>query len=528
MMTRRHSAIGRWLFAAVLGLFGLTAAGYLAPGDEETMYRVTRNLGQGQGLAIGREVLVMPPAPAGFLPSQPLEFETTSTALGRGAAPYSKYFIGQSLLALPLFGLGQGLDRLWPAWPQLGPRLVVALLNPLVLAATVWLLYHFALGLGYSPAIAVAVSLAYGLTTMAWPYVNTFYPQPASGFFLLATAYALHRWRLGHETRWAWAIGLAFGLAMVVRLTTLIALPGLALVLWGITRPWPARFRLAWAVGWPLTVALGLSLGYNWLRFGDFFSSGYNEVAWTTPPILGLYGLLFSSGKSIFLYAPLLLLALAAMPLFLQQQPALAWLILGWWLSFLAFYAPYNFWTGGFNWGPRFLLPLVALSLLPCAALLQQRHIRGGSWLFVALFLTGLAIQLPAVVVDHARYLIELQESGEERFYDQSLYLPNFSPVFRQGPAALRLITSFSQADYRARAAEILQQQPLPAADSPANQLSSQRTLQSQFLRLNVPAIWWLHLPLWGISPALTAALALPWLGLFGVGSWRLLRSVKD
>ena len=515
--------IGRRLFALLLGLYILTAAGYLASGDEETMYRVTRNLVTGQSLAIGWEQLVFEPVLVnGFMPTQPLIIESTSTTLGRSAGLYSKSFIGQSLLSIPLFGLGAMLDFLWPAWPQLGPRLIIAMLNPILLAATAWVLYHFVIRLGYSAGLAVPVSLAYGLTTMAWPYVNAFYPQPATGFFLLVTAFAFHRWQGSKESRWVWWIGIALSLAALVRLTVLIVLPGLALVMWLETGRWSERFRLAWQAGTPLALALGISLGYNWLRFGSLFSSGYTEVAWTTPPILGLYGLLFSSGKSIFLYAPLLLLSLGAMPLFFKTHRALALLIVFWWASYLAFYAPYNFWTGGFNWGPRFLLPLVALSLLPCVSILHNRQIRGGKPLFILLFAIGLAIQLPAVVVDQARYLIELQETGEARFYDQSLYLPAFSPIFQQSVAASRVIKAFGRPETRLTAGALLRQIPLPAADDLLNQQSTQRILQTHFLRLNLPALWWLYLPLWGVPLWLTLGLALPWLGLLLWGAWGL------
>lgn len=517
---------GRRLFAFLLGLYVLTAAGYLALGDEETMYRVTRNLAGGQGLAVGRESLALPPAP-GFLPARPLALDSTSAVPGRGGRLYSKYALGQSLLGLPLFAVGSLLDGLWPAWPQLGPRLAMAMLNPALLAATGWLLFHFVLELGYRPGVAVAVSLAFGLSTMAWPYVNTFYPQPATGFFLLLAAYAVHRWRPEATTQWGWWIGVALAAAVLVRPTALLAGPAVGLVLWPATRRWPERFRLGWQVGLPLAAALGLGAGYNWLRFGSPLDSGYYEVAWTTPPLAGLYGLLFSSGKGLFLYAPLLLLAVGALPLFFRQHRRLAVLLALWWVSYLAFYAPYNFWTGGFNWGPRFLLPLVPASLLPCAALLAERRVRGGRPLFALLFALGLIVQLPAVAVDHARYLTERQEQGGERFYDDTIYQPALSPVFRQWPAALTALGAFGREDRRQAAATALQQMPLPAAETPANRHSAQRVLQTEFLRLNLPALWWLHLPLWGVPAWLTGALVLPWLALLAWGGWGLGRALK-
>ncbi|MFQ5613131.1 MAG: hypothetical protein ACE5H9_13460 [Anaerolineae bacterium] len=550
--------IGRRLFAFLLGLYVLTAAGYLAQGDEETMYRLTRNLARGAGLSVGRESLTLPPpAGPGFLPAQPLPLESTSAVPGRSGGLVSKYALGQSLLGLPLFGLGALLDGLWPDWPQLGPRLAMAMLNPLALAATGWLLFRFTVRLGYSPGAGLALALAFGLATMAWPYVNTFYPQPVTGFFLLLAAYAFQRcvqifwkaqggiggtpptpprppktsdppafqrWQTGDRSRWGWGLGAALGAAALVRPTALVVAPGLALALWPAARSWPSRWRLAAQVGLPLALALGIGALYNWLRFGSPLDSGYYEVAWTTPPAAGLYGLLFSPGKGVFLYAPPLLLSLAALPLFFKRHRPLALLIALWWAAYLAFYSPYNFWTGGFNWGPRFLLPLLAVSMLPGAALLAERRLRGRRLLFALLFGLGLIIQLPAVVVDQARYLTGLRETGGARYYDDSIYLPALSPVWRQGPAALATLRAYARREYRSAAAGVLRGMDLPSAGGAANRQSAQRVLQTEFLRLNLPALWWLHLPLLGAPVWLTAGLLLPWLGLLAWGGWGLIQ----
>lgn len=514
MMTGPH------LFAFLLALYVLTGAGYLALGDEETMYRVTRHLVDGTGPAIGRETVQLPALGAvGFLPATPSKLETTSAVPGVGGRLVSKYGLGQSLLGVPLFGLGRLLDVLWPRWPQLGPRLALALLNPLALAATGWLLFHFVMALGYPVRLALVTALAFGLASMAWPYVNTWYPQPATGFFLLLAAFAFNRWQHSRASRWLWWLGTALGAALLLRATAVIAVPGVVVVLWLESRSWPERRQIGWRVGLPLALAVGVTLGYNWLRFGHPLNSGYYEVAWTTPLALGLYGLLFSPGKGVFLYTPLLLLAVGALPLFFQKHRRLAWLVTLWWLAFLAFYAPYNFWTGGVNWGPRFLLPLLPVSLLPLAVLLHQPKIRLAWPLFVTLFALGVLIQLPAVLVDHVRYLEQQRDTGDERFYDRTLYQPADSPIAHQWASALKVLGEAVQPERRAVAAQVIQQMPLPPADSLPNRQSAQRVLQTQFIRLNLPALWWAHLPLWGVPGWVVVLLMLPWLLLFGWGA---------
>ncbi len=513
--------VDKTLFALLLGIYLLTAGGYLSSGDEETMYRVTRNLAWAQGLAIGREELTLPAqSAAGFLPAEAITFPSTSAVPGVDSGLYSKYAPGPSLMGLPLFGLGLLLDAAWPDWPQLGPRLLLSLFNPLALALSGWLLFRVMTGLGYGTRPALGLALAGGLATFAWPYVNTFYPQPMVGLCFLAALWAIARWSQSRRWRWAWLLGLALALAALTRLTALIALPGVAVALWWLSRHWPERWGLAWRIGLPLGAALVVSLGYNWLRFGSPLDSGYYEVAWTTPPLLGLYGLLFSPGKGVFLYTPLLLISLAALPLFWRSHPPLAAMLVLWWLAYLAFYAPYNFWTGGVNWGPRFLLPLIPVSMLPLAALLAESKGRAAPLLVALLVAAGIVIQLPAVLTDHVRYLVQQQETGDDRFYDRTVYQPAYSPLVQQWPSALTVLRQYSRAENRAAAAETLQTIALPPAGSDINRHSAQRVLQTTFVRLNLPAVWWLHLPLWGLPGWLLALLLLPPVILLLWGAW--------
>ncbi len=70
----------------------------------------------------------------------------------------------------------------------------------------------------------------------------------------------------------------------------------------------------AWA-GPALGLALALAghAAYGWARFGSPFETGYgaqaSPAAFTTPALVGLYGLLLSSGKGVAWFAPALWLA---------------------------------------------------------------------------------------------------------------------------------------------------------------------------------------------------------------------------
>jgi hypothetical protein len=492
----------------------LSAGGHLVAFDEETMFRVTQNLVSGGGLAVGSEMLVIPAqSNPQFLPSQVERIPSTSTAIGRGNLAYSKYGIGQSLLAIPLYLAGD----LWKGFlskideselPMNASRLAVSMLNPIALALTGWLLVLFGRALGYSLRSARWVALAYVFTSFAWPYVKTFYPQPSVAFFLLAIVYCAYRWRIDLNPLWLWALSGSLAAMILIRLDTVIVLPALVLYLaLGASPDRRWRWILPLAAG--LAVAGAATLAYNWSRFGSLTSTGYDEIAWNNPVVGGLYGLLFSPGKGVFVYAPLLILAVGAIVIFVRSHRAEAFLFIGLWLSYLVFYAPYNFWTGGFNWGPRFLLPVIPLGFLPLGSLLEESKSKLSVVVFSSLFILGLLVQVPAILVDHSRFLYQqVFESSDLERYGQTINQPGLSPALQQWPVALNLLET-----YTSRSTWNAAEQSLHEIDRYASQMdvpNGRELLRADFFRRNTPDFWWLHGALLGSDYRSSLAI-IPW-----------------
>ena len=93
---------------------------------------------------------------------------------------------------------------------------------------------------------------------------------------------------------------------------------------------------------------------------------------WSTPFHEGVLGALFTPEKSIFLFDPLLVLALALLALLWKRLAAeirayavTSLLLL---LGYISFYARYTYWAGDFAWGDRYVstaVELVALLAVP-------------------------------------------------------------------------------------------------------------------------------------------------------------------
>ena len=507
------------LFALFLVCYVLTSSGRICGGDSGTMYQVTRNMAARGAVTVVAETVTIPAQhQPGFLPARPYEVETAFVSPGVAGLTYSPYGWGQSLAALPLYALSRLGDGLWVGvGDDLMARMLAQFLNAFFLAATTALLVRFGRSLGFGPRVALLVGFAFAFGTMVWPYVKTFYSEPATAFCLLAVVYCVFQLDRTDDHWWAFGAGLALGAGLVFRITSAIAGPAVAVYLgvilwrrWRDTRRWD--ITAIGLIGLGCLPGAAIVLAYNQLRFGQLVALGYTgaQIGWTTPVIDGLYGLLFSPGKGLFVYNPVLLLAVGGMLLLWVRYRDLALLIGMLGVSYVLFHAPYTFWTGGWNWGPRFLIPIVPLLMLPVGLLLQE--LRGKvAWLIAGgLIVLSVAIQVPAVLVDHSRDMIALSEQYEQ-FYGKTVDEPAFSPAVRQWPVALEVLQRFSNRQTRVDVQAMLggDRATWSQRDAHGADLTAELTAEGEFIRNNVPDFWWVYLYLlrvpWGI---ITAALA--------------------
>jgi hypothetical protein len=151
------------------------------------------------------------------------------------------------------------------------------------------------------------------------------------------------------------------------------------------------------------------------------------DFPWSTPFRVGLFGALFKPEKSIFLFDPLLIIAIILLVvLWKRLQPevrAYGMTTLLLLLGYIAFYARYTYWSGDFAWGDRYVSTPAELATI-CAApvLLCYRDDigrllwRSGTMLVAASLViqfASLAFWLPLeiyqVTTDHPSFVIALR-----------------------------------------------------------------------------------------------------------------------
>jgi hypothetical protein len=344
------------IFVFFCGFYLYTAKGAIYLGDGLVNFQTVRSLVERQSLAVD------------------CAMNSKYTQTSQDGQCYSKYDLGLAVASLPLYCLARPFSGPAPAHPDalsLG-KLFISTFNQLVTAATCAVLYLTALQLSDSRGQALTLAFAFGLFTLAWPYSSTYFAQPLVGLLLLVAFLILCRRRSPSCRPYA-AAGLALAYASFTRLDSVVLAAVIGVYAWhrlrrhGISR---RRGTLCMAcLLSPTVLAVIAHVMLNHVRSGNAWQLGYPGEGWTTPILTGLYGLLFSPGRGIVLYSPLVILAILGLPKLRKRGcGAEAALIGALIIAQLAIYAPWHAWEGGWSWGPRFLVstqPLLILGLLP-------------------------------------------------------------------------------------------------------------------------------------------------------------------
>ncbi len=411
-----------WLILGVffLSLYVLTMGGHLDSPDEELMYQVTRSLAERGSMNIGDTGLA--------------ERLTLTGADGRTYVPYSPV---ASVISVPFYKLGQALAAVLPTrYSEVSPRFAVGLRDPLISALSCVVFYALAVELGFGAAVAVLLTLAFGLATLVWPFSKYSFSEPVTGCFLLLSVYAAFAAVRSTRLTWSALSGVALGLAVASKATAGLAIPVELLYLGAAGTP-TLLTRARRLV--PFVVILGLpaaALAFaNLTRFGDALDTGYriqSVINFSNP--IGIAGLLFSPSKSLFLYAPVALLGLIGLVILVRKLPWEAavffWLI----ASHVVFHGLLVIWPGDAGWGPRYLVPIVPFIVVAAGAVLVwTRGIarRVGWAAFGALCILGVLINLGGVLVDQRVSFVQLLDEAGGNFgvMDEHRWELRLSPV---------------------------------------------------------------------------------------------------
>jgi hypothetical protein len=282
-------------------------------------------------------------------------------------------------------------------------------------------------------------------TTPLWGAGRSLYSEALQAMLTVWTLVVWLRARDGKRRFTFFVGGLLFGMCLNTKV--LLGVLPLAVLIdqwherWDRTRLISFACAVLGVLPW-----LALAAGYSYLRYGNVLSQGYGaerdaSMGFNVPLWSGLYALLFSSGKSVFLYAPLLVASVYGVPSLWRSQRRDLWLLAIPCLFLLLTAAKWWDWSGDWGWGPRLLTPVIPLGCIPALVALERRGIPRNA--FVLLAAAGFAVQALSVIVSTTLYLQQMQprnvaalgtRNGFEVRDDLLLlhFVPEMSPIAGQ------------------------------------------------------------------------------------------------
>lgn len=412
-------AAGIGLFVFFQSLYALTSSGnaFRVPDEFEVYFQTEHLIDAGdlsvpQALEIAQQPIVVDGKVVG---TQSMFFGK----VGLDGKPYAPYGPLAAVLAVPHHLAGRalasmlGIERV-PAAQGLAWVILVGGITMLASATAAALavvgFHRAALALGTAPRTALLLSCVLGGATVLWPYATSFFSEAfLAAAFIWAAALLIEARRSAKPPTAVAIAALLIVVAGLTKVTSLMVAPAFVLaVLAERSIAWPRRLRVAVVIGGAIALAGALQLGWNVYRFGSPFDVGYDwsETIPMLPPRAfaigdiprGLAVLLFAPGKSLFLWAPLLVLAILNATATWRRDRALA-AGLGAALAVgLLAYAAYLFPEGGYAHGPRHLVPIIPLLALAAAG--PATRAQRPSWIY-ACAAVGLVMALLATRVSY-------------------------------------------------------------------------------------------------------------------------------
>jgi 4-amino-4-deoxy-L-arabinose transferase-like glycosyltransferase len=296
------------------------------------------------------------------------------------------------------------LEALGPRWHYFATPLAAQVSAAFFAALACALFYALCRRIDASPRAAVITTIVLGSATILWVYARRPYGESLQAACFLGFVLSILRLRDQPVRTNALLVGVCAGLLLNTALGFLLSvLTGFAAVAVLLLRRRVKLLDRSLWLGYGFAPLLALFLAYNRARWGDVFSTGYEEIHALPQENIGwgLLGLTVSPGKSLFLYSPPLLLALFGLPRLWRTHRPVVVLLAGLTLPPMVAAAHTQFWSGGWCWGPRvwlFVTPVLLLPLAPWVdGLLSTRPRSLARWLRVgvlALFgLSGLGVQ---------------------------------------------------------------------------------------------------------------------------------------
>ncbi len=503
-----------WVFIFFISIYILSAGGHYYSADGVTIYLVTRSIVE-QGTIFITETDAL---------------SQLSLVAGKGQEMVPISLPVHSLLMIPLYLFSTIIARFLDGhFLHYALQLVTSFFNSFITAGTATFLYLMIFRMGYGKRIAIFTSFTFAFATLAWPYAKFDFSEPLLAFFIFGAVYWSYMFRIAGRDRYALLAGAFLGLAEGTKVVAAISIAPVIIyflfIIFEKTKKVSSRISVIRPFvlfsGGLMTFFSILPL-YNFLRFGTLVQTGYGEVVMNNPLLLGLFGLLLSTGKGLIFYSPAILLSLFGFRAFTRRHKAESYLIVSVTLIALIFYSKLYVWHGDVAWGPRYLVYLLPLAMVPAAEIFRSYKDKSRRFKVFVVSIVSISffIQLIAISVFYNTFLNYVMISFPDDFSGAHLFeqlsgfwfTPKYSPIIGElsifpGRVIYWINAMLQRIDYAG--------------------VPSDTSKLFPWFGMPVPDFWWVYYSMAGAPRKILFALLIPVSAIF-ISAKKILKEIRS
>jgi hypothetical protein len=325
---------------------------------------------------------------------------------------YSRFGLGLAFIFTPFIASAKALAILTNLPTDYLTNLFISFYNIFFGAGSCVIMFYMAQFFGNSKRDSLIMALLLGFGTFCWRYSVWDFSEAAQMFFLILSIYCA----LKNSIKSLSLGGVSFGCLILIKAFYMVYLPIFLLYILAKNRL-SLKNAILHSGLFLLIVLIGFSLilYLNYIRFGDLLEFGYGkEVSNFFLSGIKEHGarLIYWLDKGIFIYNPLFILSILGYfklaKRFRKETFFFTSIII---FNFILTSMWYG-WHGGSSWGPRYLVPMAPLWLIPIFVFFHKKRaikITLLSLIFISFLIQGLSI-----IAGNHEYLTICGANGDE------------------------------------------------------------------------------------------------------------------
>ncbi|MDO9572332.1 MAG: hypothetical protein Q7J37_00380 [Candidatus Omnitrophota bacterium] len=316
---------------------------------------------------------------------------------------YSKYGLGLAFIFTPYVLLAKNIAAFTSLPENQLIDFLLSFYNIFFGAGACVIMFYLIRFFGNSNRISLIMALLLGVGTFCWRYSVWDFPETTQMFFLFLAIYCF----LKNSLKEVGLGALSFSYLLLLKTLYIFYLPIFLLyILMKNRKNMKGLLARASIFIFITLLGFGFILFLNYIRFGEFLEFGYGKEAGNFY-LSGIKehaaNLLYWLDKGVFIYNPVFILGILGYFKFFKtfRKEAVFFIsIIA--LNFILTCMWYG-WHGGSSWGPRYLVPVAPLWLIPCYIFFYKKGVVKA--ILISLIFLSVSIQGISILQGNLEYL---------------------------------------------------------------------------------------------------------------------------